>query len=105
MVDGGRVARLIAVLIPLLWRRHSPRLAGLGFVITAMVIANAAVTGVLSVVDDRYGCRVIWLTPLLAGMLLLDWVGQRETARPGAQEALAASPGLTRSRSSLDGLK
>jgi hypothetical protein len=70
-----------------------------------MVVANAAVTGVLSVVDDRYGCRVIWLAPLLAGMLLLDWLSQREAARANAQEALAASPGLTRSRSSLEGLK
>lgn len=96
---------LIVVLIPVLWRRHSPQLAGLGFVVATMVVANAAITGVLSVVDDRYGCRVIWLAPLLAGMLLLDWLSQRKAARANAQEALAASPGLTRSRSSLDGLK
>ena len=70
----------IAVLIPFLWRRHSPRLAGLTLVVTAAVIANAWVTGVLSVVDDRYQCRVIWLAPLLAGIFLLDWLQQRKRA-------------------------
>ena len=71
----------IAVLIPFLWRRHSPRLAGLTLVVAATVVANAWVTGVLSVVDDRYQCRVIWLVPLLAGILFLDWLQQRETAK------------------------
>jgi hypothetical protein len=70
----------IAVLIPFLWRRHSPRLAGLTLVVAGMVVANAWVTGVLSVVDDRYQCRVIWLVPLLAGIFFLDWLGQRKGA-------------------------
>jgi len=68
----------ITVLIPLLWRRHSPRLAGLTLVVIATVVANAGVTGVLSVVDDRYQCRVIWLLPLLAGICFLDWLQHRE---------------------------
>jgi hypothetical protein len=71
----------IAVLIPLLWRRHSTRLAGLSLIVTAAVVANAAVTGVLSVVDDRYQCRVIWLVPLLAAIFFLDWLEQRKAAR------------------------
>jgi hypothetical protein len=75
----------IATLIPLLWRRHSARLTGLGLVIVSMVVFNAMITGVLSVVDDRYQCRVIWLAPLLAGLLLLDWLGQRETAKEAAK--------------------
>jgi hypothetical protein len=117
----------IATLLPFLWRRHSPRLAGLSFVVVSMIIANAWVTGALSVVDDRYGCRVIWMIPLLAGIFFLDWLQQRgdrnKECRPAAekalkqerppiasrmgsvQEALAASWGLTRSRSSLEGLK
>jgi len=70
----------IAALIPLLWRRHSDRVAGLGLVVASMVVLNALVTGVLSVVDDRYGCRVIWLVPLLAGLLLLEWLHQRAAA-------------------------
>jgi hypothetical protein len=71
----------IAVLIPLLWRRHSPRLIGLSLIVFPVIVANALVTGVLSVVDDRYGCRVIWLIPLVAGVFLLDWLNQREMAR------------------------
>jgi hypothetical protein len=47
----------------------------------SIVVANAFVTGVLSTVDDRYGCRVIWLIPLLAAAFLLDWLNQWETAR------------------------
>ena len=79
----------IAALIPFLWRRHSTRLAGLTLVVAATYAANALVTGVMSVVDDRYGCRIIWLIPLLAGIFFLDWLNQRETAREetaGAQE-------------------
>jgi hypothetical protein len=71
----------MAALIPFLWRRHSPRLAGLTLVIAATVVANAGVTGVLSVVDDRYQCRVIWLVPLLAGIFFLDWLQQQGTAK------------------------
>lgn len=74
------VASLAAILtaIPLLWRRHSSRLPGLAVVVAAIVVANALVTGVLSVVDDRYECRVIWLVPMLAGICVLDWLHQRE---------------------------
>lgn len=71
----------IAVLIPFLWRRHSPRLAGLTLVVAATVVANAGVTGVFSVVDDRYQCRVIWLVPLLATIFFLDWLVQRKAAK------------------------
>jgi hypothetical protein len=71
----------IAVLIPFLWRRHSPRLAGLTLVVVATVVTNALITGALSIVDDRYQCRVIWLLPLLAGVFFLDWLQQREMAK------------------------
>jgi hypothetical protein len=67
------------VLIPFLWRRRSPQLAGLTLVIVSMVVANAFVTGVLSDVEDRYECRVIWLIPLLAGIFLLAAFQQRGT--------------------------
>jgi hypothetical protein len=72
---------VMAALVPLLWRRHSARLAAL--VIISMVVANAAVTGALSVVDDRYQCRVIWLIPLLAGVTVLDWLEQRRADHAG----------------------
>jgi hypothetical protein len=72
---------MIAASIPFLWRRCSARLVGLSVIVVAIVIANAFVAGVLSTVDDRYGCRVIWLIPLLAALFLLDWLNQWETAK------------------------
>jgi len=50
---------------------------GLTAVIVFVVVANAAVTGVLSNVEDRYQARVIWLVPLLAGVFVLTWLDQR----------------------------
>jgi hypothetical protein len=88
---------LIAVAIPFLWRRHSPRLAGLSLVIVSMVVANAFVTGVLSVADDRYECRVIWLIPFLAGLFLLDWIGQRRTAKRTDASPAPGAPGAASS--------
>lgn len=64
---------LIGVFTPRIWIRRSPRLAGLGFVIVFTVVANAFVTGILSMVENRFQSRVIWLLPLLAGILVLDW--------------------------------
>jgi hypothetical protein len=72
---------IIAVSIPLLWRRYSLRLAGLSLVVISIVLANAFVSGVLSVVDDRYGCRVIWLIPLLAAIFILDVLNRWKTPK------------------------
>jgi hypothetical protein len=83
------MASLVAIvgLTPVLWRRHSPRIAELGLVIAAMVGGNALLTGVLSMVDDRYGCRVIWLIPLLAGVFVLDWLEPPPAATCGGAAA------------------
>jgi hypothetical protein len=43
-------------------------------VIVPMVIANAFVTGALSMVEDRFQSRIIWLLPLLAGLFVLEWL-------------------------------
>ena len=64
---------VIGVFAPRMWRGRSPRLAGLGLVIISAVVANAFVTGILSMVENRFQSRVIWLLPLLAGILVLDW--------------------------------
>jgi hypothetical protein len=64
---------VIAVFTPRMWRRRPSRLVGLATVIVPMVIANAFVTGALSMVENRFQSRVIWLVPLLAGVLVLDW--------------------------------
>jgi hypothetical protein len=62
---------MIIVAAVMLGRRWPRRLVGLTCVIGFAVIANAAVTGILSNVIDRYQGRVIWLVPFLAGMLVL----------------------------------
>ncbi|MGA2807433.1 MAG: hypothetical protein ABSE87_04815 [Terracidiphilus sp.] len=79
----------IVLAVSFFGRRHSPQLAGLSLVTVSMVVANALAGGVLSVVDDRYGCRVIWLIPLLAGLTILDLLAQRESAWPAAEAGCA----------------
>lgn len=60
--------------------RLGPRLLGLSAIIVVVLVANAALTGVISDVDPRYQVRVIWLLPLLAGLCLLRWA---ELKAPG----------------------
>jgi hypothetical protein len=84
----GIVASLgVIVLVMLFARRYSRMFAGLSLVIVSVVVGNAFVGGVLSVVDDRYGCRVIWLIPLLAGLTILDCLAQRDSLRAAAGAA------------------
>lgn len=64
---------VIGVFTPRTWRHRPPLLAGLSLVIVSTVVANAFVTGILSMVENRFQSRVIWLLPLLAGILVLDW--------------------------------
>jgi hypothetical protein len=73
---------VIGALTPRLWRCRPARLIGLSVVIVSMVIANAFVTGVLSMVEDRFQSRVIWLLSLLAGLFVLDWLDHWQ--RPGS---------------------
>jgi hypothetical protein len=70
---------MMLVLLPLVWHRLSPKLIGLSIAIVSIVIANAFVTGTMSMVDERYGSRVIWLIPFLAGLLAMDWFFWRKT--------------------------
>jgi hypothetical protein len=72
---------MVATFIPYVWRRRPTRILGLGVIIVSAVIMNAFVTGVLSGVENRYQSRVIWLLPLLAGVLLLDWRDHRSSGR------------------------
>jgi len=77
---------VIVLLLALRARRLSAQLWALTAVVFSIVVANAAITGVLSVVDDRYGCRVIWMIPLLAGLLLLNLLEQRSAQRENAAQ-------------------
>jgi hypothetical protein len=66
----------ISLLAALFRLRLGARLWALCGTVFALIVANAALTGVLSVVDDRYGCRIIWLIPLLAGIFVLEAGGR-----------------------------
>jgi hypothetical protein len=72
----------IAVLVPLLWRWRRWRMLGLVAVVVPTVIANAFITSVLSEVDSRYQARVIWLIPLVAGLIVLDLLGRSHALLP-----------------------
>src|ERR1700678_1469032 len=69
---------MICVFAPFLWRKRSARLVGLAVVILSTVIANALVTGPLSMVEDRFQSRVIWLLSFLAGLLVMVWLDRRQ---------------------------
>ena len=73
-------------------RQWSRRVIGLTTIIVFVVVANAAITGILSNVEERYQARVIWLVPLLAGVLVLEWLDYHPRrdckADPGLQDSV-----------------
>ncbi len=76
---------MIVLLVALLRRRMPPRMVGLAWVIAVTVVGNAALTGTLSMVEDRLQARVEWLVPLYAGLLGMVWVAERRrTSGAGA---------------------
>jgi hypothetical protein len=76
---------LIAVaFVPWLWRTRPTRLLGLTLIIVAIELANAAVTSTLSMVEDRFQARIIWLVPFLAGLLILSWWNSRSRSTAAA---------------------
>ncbi len=90
-VQSGTVAAsLVVIAVWALFGRpeRSARLIGLTTIIGFTVVANAAVTGMLSNVEDRYQARVIWLVPLLAAVLVLTWLDQRRIMHHAPQAAL-----------------
>jgi hypothetical protein len=80
---------IVAALTPLLWRSHSSSLPGLALAVFSMVLLNALLTGALSIVDERYQCRVIWLIPFLAAIFVLDWLEHRKAEKRGAAQFTA----------------
>ena len=62
--------------------------------ITVALLANAAATGALSVVADRYQARLIWLLPLAFAIFLLAYQRQRKAAvMPSPQSVQSVSGG------------
>ncbi len=78
---------VICAVAPFLWRKRSARLVGLSVVIVSTVVANALVTGPLSMVEDRFQSRVIWLLSFLAALFVMVWLDRRR--HPGGEDALA----------------
>ncbi len=68
----GLSALLVLFSVPHLWRRRLQRLSALWLMILFTVLMNALVTGTLSMVENRFQARVIWLVPFAAGVLLLE---------------------------------
>ena len=70
------IASLVVIIVfaALLRVRRQPKLLGLALVITSTVLANALVTGAMSLVEDRLQSRVVWLVPFLAGILISLWL-------------------------------
>jgi|SRR5579863_8066764 len=82
------IASVVAIgaLAPFVWRLKSARLAGLSCVIASTVLANALVTGPLSMVEDRFQARVIWLVSFLAGLFALVLRDRRTTPAGSAPQ-------------------
>jgi len=64
---------LIAIFSPLLGSARPARLASLTALVAFVVVVNAAITGVLSMPEDRFQSRVIWMVPLVAQLYVLAW--------------------------------
>jgi hypothetical protein len=77
---------VICAVAPFLWRKRSARLVGLSVVIVSTVLANALVTGPLSMVEDRFQSRIIWLSSFLAGLFVMVWLDRRH--HPGGEGTL-----------------
>ena len=78
---------LLLGMIALGWRREAFNDLGLlAATVTAALLANAFVCGVLSNPHDRYGARLVWIAPLAVVLLLCRlYVRAGRTARPRAR--------------------
>jgi len=91
---------MLAVTLPYCWRRGHTRLLGLGAVLLPAIVGNAFLTGVFSLVDARYQLRLVWLLPLLAGLVLLQLLEDRRRAM-AAEAAPSPAPRSGRRRAAI----
>jgi hypothetical protein len=61
--------------------------------IAVALLANAAATGALSVVADRYQARLIWLLPLAFAIFLLAYQRQRRAAVMSSPQSVQSVSG------------
>jgi hypothetical protein len=80
------VVSILVIAVGLLLRNAGgPGLKWLALFVLTFLLVNAAATGMLSTVQDRYQSRVIWLVPFLGAMVVLDLFGRirKKTLTPG----------------------
>lgn len=73
----------LVLLLPfmiLAYRRRDMTALSLLLTITAALVANAATTGALSDVHDRYQSRVVWLAPFAVVLLTARWRSRKSRA-------------------------
>jgi hypothetical protein len=79
-------AMVILLLLPSAWRSRQEifigRLLGLTAVVLFTVLANAALTGIVSAQASRYQGRIAWLLPMLACLMAWQlWTARQESTR------------------------
>jgi hypothetical protein len=71
------VAALALLLLPLAgweaWRRRDREAITLVVAVFTALLTNAALTGALSDIHDRYQSRIVWLAPLALFLLIARW--------------------------------
>ena len=75
---------VLAASLSWIWRSRQIRFLGFLIVIIPTLIANAFITAVASEVDSRFQARVVWLLPLLAGLVVLCWKDSRRARIAGS---------------------
>jgi hypothetical protein len=92
----------LLLLIPFLiaaWRRKDQESVTLVATIAACLVANAAMGGGLSAVNDRYQSRVVWLVPFAELLLIARWhMGVNPPSAPAARGARHETRGASRPR-------
>jgi hypothetical protein len=84
---------LLPLLVLFCWRRH-PRAAALALTVFSALVANAAVCGTFSGINDRYQSRVVSIGVLAAGLAAHALASsRRRSAAPAAMPLPAAEPG------------
>ena len=75
-VVGSATSLALLLLLPFLWyacRKRDKDAIILLCAVTMSLIANAAMAGALSDVQDRYQSRIVWIVPFVELLLLVRW--------------------------------